>query len=177
MPADLRSGARRATQGGLMATIRKSAPYVQLRPGNVDDLGEVMRIMGQAFRPCFGEAWTRSQCAGILPMTGVRLTIAEDSDGAVGFSLMRSVADEAELLLIAVDPTWQNCGVGHALLDEFIAAAHAMGAVRLHLEVRDGNPAMNIYLTAGFVPAGRRRNYYHGPDGTVHDAVTLVLAG
>jgi len=158
-----------------MATIRKSAAPVRLRPGHVDDLGEVMRIMGGAFQPCFGEAWTRSQCAGILPMAGVVLTIAEDSDCAVGFSLMRSVADEAELLLIAVDPTRQNAGVGQSLLDEFIATAHAMGAVRLHLEVRDGNPAVKMYRAAGFVPAGRRRNYYHGPDGTCRDAVTLML--
>jgi ribosomal-protein-alanine N-acetyltransferase len=159
-----------------MATMRKSATTVQLRPGVVDDLGEVMRIMGGAFQPCFGEAWTRSQCAGILPMSGVRLTIAEDSGEAVGFSLMRSVADEAELLLIAVDPARQNCGVGQLLLDEFIKAAHDMGAVRLHLEVRDGNPAVKMYRAAGFAPAGRRRNYYHGPDGTCHDAVTLMLA-
>jgi hypothetical protein len=33
-----------------------------------------------------------------------------------------------------------------------------------------------MYLAAGFAPAGRRRNYYHGPDGTAHDAVTLMLA-
>jgi ribosomal-protein-alanine N-acetyltransferase len=132
--------------------------------------------MGGAFQPCFGEAWTRSQCAGILPMSGVRLTIAEDSGEAIGFSLMRSVADEAELLLIAVDPRRQNTGVGHALLDEFISAAHSMGAARLHLEVRDGNPAVNMYQAAGFVPAGRRRNYYHGPGGATHDALTLMLA-
>jgi ribosomal-protein-alanine N-acetyltransferase len=158
-----------------MATIRKSATKVHLRQGSVDDLGQVMRIMGAAFQPCFGEAWTRSQCAGILPMSGVKLTIAEDSDVAVGFSLMRSVADEAELLLIAVDPTWQGCGVGQSLLDEFVDTAHAMGAVRLHLEVRDGNPAVKTYRAAGFVPAGRRRNYYRGPDGTSHDALTLMF--
>jgi ribosomal-protein-alanine N-acetyltransferase len=158
-----------------MATIRKSAVKVQLRRGSVDDLGEVMRIMGGAFQPCFGEAWTRSQCAGILPMTGVRLTMAEDSGDTVGFSLMRCVADEAELLLIAVDPARQNCGVGQSLLDEFIVSARATGAVRLHLEVRDGNPAVRMYRAAGFAPAGRRRNYYHGPGGTTHDAVTLML--
>ena len=160
-----------------MATSREPMARVRLRPGEARDLDEVMRIMGGAFQPCFGEAWTRSQCAGILPMTGVNLTIAEDSGEAIGFSLMRSVADEAELLLLAVDPDRQNRGVGQSLLDEFIAAARAKGAVRLHLEVRDGNPAVRMYRAAGFVPAGRRRHYYHGPDGTAHDAVTLLLVG
>jgi len=135
-----------------------------------------MRIMCAAFRPCFGEGWTRSQCAGILPMTGVALTIAEDSGGAIGFSLVRCVADEAELLLLAVEPARQHFGVGQSLLDEFIVAARTKGAAKLHLEVRDGNAAVDLYRAAGFLPAGRRRNYYRGPEGETYDAVTLMLA-
>ena len=50
----------------------KRSTRVRLRPGRVDDLDDVMRIMSGAFQPCFGEAWTRSQCAGILPMSGRR---------------------------------------------------------------------------------------------------------
>lgn len=109
-------------------------------------------------------------------MTGVSMTIAEDSGGVVGFSLVRCVADEAELLLLAVEPARQHFGVGHELLDEFIVAARARGAAKLHLEVRDGNSAVDLYRTAGFIPAGRRRNYYHGPEGEAYDAVTLMLA-
>ena len=30
-----------------------------------------MAVMDGAFGDSFGEAWTRSQCAGILPMDGV----------------------------------------------------------------------------------------------------------
>jgi ribosomal-protein-alanine N-acetyltransferase len=159
-----------------MATIRNPVARVRLRPGRLDDLDDVMRIMRAAFQPCFGEAWTRSQCAGILPMDGVGLTIAEGPRGTAGFSLARCVADEAELLLIAVDPTSQRSGVGQSLLDDFIVTARDGGAAKLHLEVRDGNPAVAMYRAAGFTPAGRRRNYYHGPDGQAYDAVTLMLA-
>lgn len=159
-----------------MATIRKSASLVRLRSGGIDDLDDVMRIMGGAFQPCFGEAWTRSQCAGILPMSGVNLTIADDDRGPAGFSLARCVADEAELLLIAVDPASQRSGIGQSLLDNFIATVRHWGATKLHLEVRDGNPAVAMYRAAGFIPAGRRRNYYHGADGRAYDAVTLILS-
>ena len=158
-----------------MATRRQAASVAQLRRGGVDDLDDVMRIMNAAFPPCFGEAWTRSQCAGILPLHGVSLTIAEGNHRPAGFSLVRAVADEAELLLLAVDPAEQRQGIGRALLHEFIASARSAGAHRLHLEVRDGNSAIGLYHHAGFMAAGRRRNYYHGPDGTVHDAVTLSL--
>lgn len=159
-----------------MATRRQANDALRLRQGGVDDLDEVMRIMTGAFQPCFGEAWTRSQCAGILPMGGVKLMIAQDRDGAAGFSLARTVADEAELLLIAVDPGRQGQGIGLALLRDFIAHALSQGAHRLHLEVRDGNPAVQLYRDAGFVTAGRRRNYYRGPEGERYDALTLVLA-
>ena len=158
-----------------MATRRQVGSMVRLRPGSVDDLDDVMRIMIAAFQPSFGEAWTRAQCAGILPMHGVSLTLAEQDGQQVGFSLVRSVADEAELLLLAVDPAEQGRGIGQALLDDFIAGALAGGGHRLHLEGRDGNPAVDLYRASGFVPVGRRRSYYHGPDGDSYDAVTLML--
>ena len=140
-------------------------------------LDEVMPIMASAFSPDFGEAWTRSQCAGILPMAGVALFLARDlvSAAAQGFSLLRTVADEAELLLIAVAPHAQRRGVGRALIDHFIGHSRQQGATRLHLEVRDGNGAFGLYRAAGFEIAGRRRDYYRGSTGNF-DALTLVLA-
>lgn len=143
-----------------------------IRDGGLDELDGVMRVMASAFRPCFGEGWTRSQCAGILPMTGVRLRIA--GDGPDGFALMRMVADEGELLLIGVAPATQRRGVGQALLEDFFALAKQAGASRLHLEVRDGNPALRLYETNGFRLAGRRRGYYRGPEGAEYDALTLA---
>ena len=161
--------------------MSETAPAPRPRPaptvarGGSDDLDSVMRIMTAAFPPTYGEAWTRSQCAGILPMAGVSLRMARDEDDrAVGFGLMRVTADEAELLLIAVDPRIQRRGVGAALLADFIATAAAAGAERLHLEVRDGNPAIALYERAGFAAAGRRRDYYRGSGGEIRDALTLA---
>ncbi|MCA1653324.1 MAG: GNAT family N-acetyltransferase [Sphingomicrobium sp.] len=148
---------------------------VTLAPALSGDLDEVMHVMERAFSPEFGEAWTRSQCAGILPMSGVLLTIARTgADEAQGFSLLRTAADEAELLLIAVAPKARQQGIGRRLLDHFIGHAEHCGATRLHLEVRDGNLAVRMYRAAGFETSGRRRNYYRGHDGTQFDALTLV---
>ena len=47
-------------------------------------------------------------------------------------------------------------------------------AGQLHLEVRDGNPAVRLYKRAGFSQVGRRRNYYSGRDGQLFDALTLA---
>ena len=157
-----------------MSSAPKPAPIL-LAPALASDLDHVMAIMGRAFPPDFGEAWTRSQCAGIMTMSGVVLMLAgTGAKAASGFSLLRTVADEAELLLIAVDPVERRCGVGRALLHHFIDHSKGVGATRLHLEVRDGNSAIAMYHDAKFEVAGRRRNYYRGLDGSHYDALTMV---
>jgi [ribosomal protein S18]-alanine N-acetyltransferase len=152
------------------------ASQVRLEAGSFDDLHDVIEIMEAAFGSRYGEAWTRSQCAGILPMAGVSLILARDADDgrAIGFSLARGVADEAELLLLAVLPARHRQGIGSMLLDDFMGRARSGGAARVHLEVRDGNPAVEMYRAAGFSPIGRRRNYYHAVDGRRYDALTLA---
>ena len=149
---------------------------IRLVPGNSTDLTGVMTVMTAAFSPSFGEAWTRSQCAGILPMTGVSLMLARDngSPQPLGFALFRTVGGEAELLLLAVDPDHQGRGIGRLLLEEFVERARGAGSSRVHLEVRDGNPAVEMYRRAGFEPAGRRQKYYRGKDGRQFDAITLA---
>ena len=157
-----------------MATIDHP---IRLAVGTSEDLDDIMPVMESAFGNRFGEAWTRSQCAGILPMAGVTLTLARDSetDEATGFSLVRSVADESELLLIAVSPERRREGIGRGLLQHFLDQARMNGINRAHLEVRAGNPAIHMYRRAGFEPIGRRRNYYRGNDGQQFDALTFAL--
>ena len=157
-----------------MATIEN---FVRVEVGTSEDLDAVMEVMQSAFGSRYGEAWTRSQCAGILPMAGVSLMLARDGSerGTVGFSLVRHVADEAELLLLAVTPSHRRRGIGRTLLDNFIERARSGGVTRVHLEVRDGNPAIGMYRSAGFSPIGRRRNYYLARDGQQFDALTFSL--
>lgn len=152
------------------------AEEVRVAPGTADQIDEVMAVMDGAFGDLFGEAWTRSQLSGILPMAGVFLILAVDRnrESVVGFSLFRTVADESELLLIAVLPDEQRRGVGTLLLEDFLGRAREERLRRVHLEVRDGNAAIGMYRAAGFSPVGRRRNYYHAASGKRYDAITLA---
>lgn len=138
------------------------------------DLPAVMSVMDAAFDPRFGEAWTLSQCAGLLPLPGVWMTLARRGGYPVGFSLSRFTVDEAELLLLGVRPSARLHGIGKSLLNHFIANAKDRGAERVHLEVRDGNAAIHLYQGAGFTVVGRRRNYYTGDDGEIFDALSLA---
>lgn len=150
------------------------ASGIEIREADLLALDAVMRVMEDSFDPAFGEAWTGPQCAGLLPMPGVWLSLAMDGDEVVGFALARVVAGEAELLLLAVKRSAQRRGIGQSLLDRFTDIAKSRGAHRLHLEVREGNRAITLYRRAGFSEVGRRRNYYNGRDGEVYDALTLA---
>ena len=156
-----------------MNATATSSPDLQLVDGKSADLDSVIEIMNSAFDERFGEAWTRSQCAGILPMPGVKLVVARIDGRAAGFSLHRIIGDEAELLLLAVSPDLRRHGIGRMLLDDFLDNARSRGVARVHLEVREGNPAVIMYRSAGFALAGRRRKYYRGRFGGEFDALTL----
>jgi ribosomal-protein-alanine N-acetyltransferase len=149
---------------------------ITVAEGGILDLDAVMAVMDDSFDPAYGEAWTAAQCAGLMPMAGVWLSIARQGENVVGFALGRLVLNEAELLLLAVRRGEQRRGVGQLLLDRFRLVATSRGAEKLHLEVRDGNPALHLYHRAGFSEAGRRRNYYTGRDGQIYDALTLTRA-
>jgi ribosomal-protein-alanine N-acetyltransferase len=147
---------------------------VEIEEGGLLDLDSVMTVMRDSFDPAFGEAWTGPQCAGLLPMPGVWLSLARRREDVVGFALGRVVGNEAELLLLAVRRQSQGRGIGRKLLHRFQGVASRRGAEHLHLEVRDGNYAVGLYTASGFHEVGRRKNYYQGRDGQLYDALTLA---
>ncbi|MEI9926481.1 MAG: GNAT family N-acetyltransferase [Sphingomonas sp.] len=146
----------------------------ELREGGTGDLASVNAIMQQAFDPRYGEAWTPSQCMGMLSLPGVWLTIAAVGGVDAGFALARSTGPEAELLLLATRPSFRARGVGGALLRAVIAEATGRGVSDLHLEVRAGNDAVRLYRREGFDKVGERRGYYRGRNGQLFDAQTFA---
>lgn len=149
---------------------------IDLREGSAQDVAAIAAIMQDAFDPRFGEAWTSAQCLGMLSLPGVWLTLAAIDGADAGFALARSVADEAELLLIATHPECRRRGVAGALLRAVTAEARRRGLSRLHLEVRSGNDAVKLYRCEGFEKVGERRDYYRGKMGQLFDAHTYALA-
>ncbi|MTH76505.1 GNAT family N-acetyltransferase [Paracoccus aestuariivivens] len=78
-----------------------------------------------------------------------------------GFLIGRNVADEAELLTVAVSPDSRRQGLARSMLGEFHETARARGAIEAFLEVAsDNEPARALYLSEGWAEVGLRRNYY-----------------
>lgn len=119
----------------------------------------------------FDAAWDVAAFESLLGQAGVRLT-----EGPNGFILIRTVADEAEILTLAVRPVARRCGIGAGLVARGASDAATCGATRLFLEVAEDNEAARaLYARAGFVEAGRRPGYYGRADGSWVDALILAL--
>ncbi|MEO9469497.1 ribosomal protein S18-alanine N-acetyltransferase [Parasphingorhabdus sp.] len=135
-----------------------------------------MRIMDRSFPSQFGESWNERQCLSMLSLPGTRLMIAvdeqEQNEPVCGFSMTRTIAGEEELLMIAVDPDYQNAGVGRVMLDQLISDAESEQIAAIFLEVRAENPAQHLYRKLGFEKIGKRSGYYTGSQNEKFDAIT-----
>lgn len=134
---------------------------------------DAMTVMAAAFDPAYGEAWTLPQLAGVMTLPGTWLTLARVDAATLGFALVRSVLDECELLLLAVEPLWRGRGVGEQLLNDSLRTARRRGITSMNLEVRSTNPAVHLYEKVGFEFVHRRPGYYRGNDGQLHDALSF----
>jgi len=143
--------------------------------GERNALADAMEVMARAFDPVFGEAWTMPQLAGVMMMPGTWLTIARLDAAPLGFALVRSVLDECELLLLAVDPIWRGRGIGETLLRHSLRTARQRGITSMNLEVRSTNKAVTLYEKSGFEYVHRRPGYYRGNDGQLHDALSFRI--
>jgi ribosomal-protein-alanine N-acetyltransferase len=128
-------------------------------------------IHAEAFAGPHDAPWSAAAFADLLDQAGVFAVEAED-----GFILMRAVADEAEILTLAVRPAARRRGLGGRLVGEGVLAAAARGAARVFLEVAEDNAAAQaLYHRAGFAEAGRRPGYYAAAGGERRDALLLAL--
>jgi len=146
-----------------------------LHPIGALDLDRAARLHRNAFAPMGERPWTRQDMAELLATpAGGGLILQIDGEDA-GVVLWRTIADEAELLTLAVSAQHRRRGVGRVLLHQMIERSCRQGARQLFLEVGVDNPgARSLYAQAGFVEVGRRAGYYQRPTGFA-DALVLRL--
>ena len=120
----------------------------------------------------FDTPWSEQDIGGLMRSPGV---LAFEADA--GFVLVRALAEEAEILTLAVVPEARRQGAGRALVRAAVAAAETAGAHAVFLEVAaDNTAAIALYEREGFAPAGVRRGYYAKAGAPPQDALVLRRA-
>lgn len=154
-----------------MGVAARATTRVNIRPARDGD----MLSVGLIERDCFADPWGPREFESALHAPQTIFLVAEDIDGVVaGYAIALAVADEAEILNLAVHPKFRGKGTGGSLLDSAVAAAKLRGAEQIYLEVRESNDsARKLYAARGFDLITRRPKYYRHP---VEDALVLRLA-
>lgn len=149
----------------------------------IDDVDRIMAVMAAAFDPEYGEAWTRGQIENALIFGNCHVILTDPNglqpsgaEAAAGFILSRTALDEEELLLFAVAPEYRRRGLGGKMLQRLFESCRSRGVAVIHLEMRRGNSAENLYRSRGFEPVGQRPNYYRTSSGLSIDAITFRLS-
>ncbi|MBT6139354.1 MAG: GNAT family N-acetyltransferase [Rhodospirillaceae bacterium] len=144
----------------------------------VDVSGDAVRVVALQ-NAAFSQSWNLADMRRILAIPGAIGLIAEADSGdgggpAVGFVVVQRLADQAEIISIAVAESWRGHGVGERLMRAAMASAIVVGACEMFLEVAEDNmAALALYSGLGFEVVGRRSKYYSRSDGTRADALSM----
>ena len=137
---------------------------------------------------CLGGLWTRSgyqreiesDCSDFLVLIAARsadllrprlatacspaampVTPVDSAGQVVGVGCLWAVLEEAHIVTLAVEPTYQRQKLGQLLLAQLLLYGYRRGLTRATLEVRASNQkALKLYEKFGFKEAGTRRRYY-----------------
>jgi ribosomal-protein-alanine N-acetyltransferase len=123
---------------------------------------------------CFTRGWSEDEMERLLLDRAVIADRATIGRTTVGFILSRMASDEAEILSVAVAPSWRGRGFSRSLLALHLGRLAGLGVRAVFLEVGEQNePALRLYAGAAFEEVGRRQGYY--ADGAGENATALTL--
>lgn len=150
--------------------MRIQPELLTFRPMGTADFDAVCALESVAYT----HPWSRAIVGGCTEV-GYHIWIGDYASQHVCQGFLSIAAGEAHILNLAVDPGFQNRGIGALLLHHLIEDARAQGAAQVFLEVRESNVAAQVlYDRAGFNELGRRRNYYPTQQGR-EDAIVYGL--
>jgi len=124
--------------------------------------------------PDGGQVWSAADIRAILLSPGSEALVVSRDQNPAGFLLWRGVAQEAEILSIAIMPSFRGRGAGGYLIRQLFDRAAQAQVRQIFLEVKEDNrAALALYKRAGFAEVGRRQGYYNTGDGSKQDALIM----
>lgn len=155
--------------------LHRTPPMGRIAPLGTEHADRLAEIHASAF----ARAWDALEFERLLADRAVvadGLFLGRVPEPA-GFVLSRTVADEAEILTVAIAAEARGKGHARLLLSQHLDALARAGVRIVHLEVEETNrPALSVYGGLGFQEVGRRAGYYLKPDGSRVAALTMSRA-
>lgn len=159
-----------------------SSSFTAPRPLVQDDAFSMAAIHSLCFpdgwtAELFSDCFTKPEWGGVFGF-GIDY-VAQQSDSPLekaapyplaGFILGRTTLETNDILTFAVQPAYQNNGIGRTLLTAYLNVVPQ----KCLLEVATGNTAaIHMYNTFGFHIIASRHNYYDNPDPLMRNAYVM----
>jgi ribosomal-protein-alanine N-acetyltransferase len=153
------SGRVEAAMAGEGTGVSKKVTIRLLRTEDISDLASIFEESSEAAR------WSRESFEKLQMSEGFLALVSETAGSVSGFVCGRQMADEGEILNLAVRRENRKKGEGRALLSAALGKLQKGGVRRVYLEVRESNTAaIAFYQKQGFSIMGRRPSYYREPE-------------
>lgn len=141
-----------------------------IRLAEADDIPALARL----HQICFDQGWSEDSLRATLAAPGVTALVAARDGGIRAFLVLRTVADEAEILTLCTAPHWRRRALGGKLLQAARDLLRVQKIALWHLEVAADNAAARaLYEAHGFAVTGRRKGYYTRPGAQPCDAILM----
>jgi len=141
---------------------------IRLRDAGPDDSRALLDLQELSLGSA---SWSETDYRSLSALESTIGLLAEDSTARrpAGFLVARVMADEVEILNLAVAVAYRRRGIARRLIEEALNRSCAQGAQQCWLEVRASNQAaLAFYRAVGFEEHSRRPGYYRNP---VEDAL------
>jgi len=139
-----------------------ASKLARIRAFRPEDISELVSITEESFQAA---SWSRESYEELCKSEGFLAFVSERAGSVSGFVVGRQVADEGEILNVAVRRENRRKGKGQALLSAVLEQLHRRGVRRVYLEVRESNETgISFYQEQGFAKTGRRPGYYREPE-------------
>ncbi len=131
---------------------------LEFRPMIPKDVEKVGRLE----RKVFSRPWPeRAFLNDILSDRPVFYRVCYGEDSLLGYLGAHIEDEKMHIVNMAVEPSWQRCGIGGELLKRALDFARKKSIAEIYLEVRRSNQAaISLYKKYGFEEDSIRRSYY-----------------
>lgn len=146
---------------------------MNFHPARLNDLSDLLTIE----KASFTQPWSEANFLSEINRLPQSLFVARHTmeSPAIGYICFWPVADEFQMLNLAVHADFRRQGVGRNLVAFLLKKAQENQAAKVFLEVRPSNlAALELYRSLGFKVLYRRPGYY-GKEG--EDALVMEWSG
>ena len=140
---------------------------------NYAETADLARLL-EIEKASFMFPWAKQQLA--LDVKREAVYVLRQANFIIGFIILHFVADQCEILNLAIHPDYQGQGFGKQLLQAAIQNIQQRNCHQVFLEVRKSAIKVQcLYQRFGFVAMGMRKAYYALPSGKREDAIIMQL--